>query len=283
MQDEASRDRESRFPRLQPRDILSPAATLLGFVLVSFTYILGVVTDASSLSRFISFLIIAVILLIIAAVFTILSNLLRNETLWRISMAFYAGSWIFFGIITILVLSNSLKLDPFTIELPPINDQLIAASVSVIGSVISLYLSIKYSRVLFKQLLEQYLSSFTNERETIREEVERITTEENKDNEMAFLRVYIDLEKSLRLLAERSGLRKDDNRYYITSRIVKQYSSVGLLSNNFVESFNIIRKMRNEIVHGNPSRKYSEEELKYAMYLGFIMQKELDKILSSSG
>jgi len=271
----------TKFPVLQPRDILSPAATLLGFVLASFTYILGLAEDVSDISRFITFLIIAVFFLVIAAVLTIISNLTKYYVLWQAALVFYAGSWLFFGLIILIVLGNSLKLDPFTIQLPTLSNQLLVAIGSIGISILATYIAVRTSLQTTSELnslIEKYENS-SSDQDDIAEEVKKITNEQGQDMEMAFLSIYMDMEKSLRKFAEQRAIpAKYGKEHFTVWEIVKYSSHVGLLSNEFVNSFHILREMRNEIVHGMTKRKFRKKDLFNATTLAATMKIELNNI-----
>lgn len=281
MSSELSSRERNILPQLQPRDILSPAATLLGFVLASFTFVLGFVEDQADLSRFITFLILAVILLVVAAILTVSANLLNKEILWRISMAFYAASWLFFGAMVILVLSRSLGIDPFKIQLPEPDIQLITAVLSVCMSLVSVLVSYYYGAKLFRRDLRSALAKYQDrismESSRINETIEKAVLEEQEDKKMSFVKLAIEMERIIRQIAETKqvSLPYQGKRPLSIIQILNQMEKERIITNNFIEAFRSIWKVRNAVVHG---QYVDSRDLNMALDLAATLLLELETI-----
>lgn len=105
--------------------------------------------------------------------------------------------------------------------------------------------------------------------------IKNITTEQEQDKEMSFLRIFIDIEKTLREIVTRLP---DYTELDVMSirRIVKELTYRELIDKNIGNAFLVINRIRNQVVHGGT---ISNNEIDMALNIGASLLIEFVKIL----
>lgn len=268
--------RIEKIPRMTPRDVLSPAATLMGFVIASLTFLLNFAKEQTDFSLLFTILSIAIIFLVVSAMLIVLSSFYSSELLWKASLAIYLGGWFFFGLILIYVLIASINQKPIELILPEIDTQKYLVLSSIIISLISILQFYREKITILNNLNENYKKIFSMIDEKEPGTKERKIIFEEKDETMNFIRVTMELERMLKMLAEKYQISIPYNRPVSPRVLMDNLTKKEIISSNIKDSFDIIWKIRNAVIHSG----YVEiQEIKKAMDIAMTIYYELDSKL----
>lgn len=135
------------FPRMQPRDVVAPSATILAFIITAFGIIVTLADEAQQLvvKNFALILITVVILFVSAVSLTALSSLVEKQILWRASLAVYAFGWFFLGTVTVITLVGyGYGIEALQIQLPQYNAPAVNISAFLVSAICSFLLRFFY-------------------------------------------------------------------------------------------------------------------------------------------
>ncbi|MHA1789882.1 MAG: hypothetical protein ACTSXT_11755 [Candidatus Helarchaeota archaeon] len=272
-------------PVLQPRDILSPSATLLGFVFTTLGITLTFLTEQEEILKNISYILIgAILFIVLSAILTILATYRKSLTLWNWARRFYIASWGFLGIVSILVLVGKIfGFEILQITLPEFNQELVTG-LSALLSLIVGFLSSRIGYISLKKEIETQLESFEIVRNRYENEIDRkidqAFMEEDEDLEMTFFKIAVNIEKNLRSIIEIIGLDSDSREFRSARNIFNYLIKKGVITGNLINAFNTVWNIRNNIAHGE---KVYSNDLKLALDLSALLLVELEKIRSQLG
>ena len=272
---------ENRFDRgLLPRDILTPAATLVGLVLTAIglsTSIVGLSTVLQTLSLA---LVSVVVLFVSAAFLTCLASLRSSYGIFRVAVVLYTGGWVFAGIfICLLLLGYAWGIQILQIQIPEIPiltvQTLISVAVSISSAVYAL-LIYRRSRIDSQRLttLIEQLAEDQNKTKMITKEALGVTS---NDPKMAFVKVTIDLEEVLRKMALAYGLPKQEGAKATMMKLLDYLSSKGVIHPATANSIIYVRDIRNRVVHS--AGDISERDVMVALDLAATLLAKLSALL----
>jgi len=239
---------------MQPRDILTPAATLLGLVLAAIG-LSSAIAGASAILQTLSIvLMIIVVLFAGAALATCVASLRRSHRVLRVAVVLFATGWAFTGIIVcLLLLGYAWGIQIFQIPVivvPQFASLNIESILSIAGGVFSFLVGLyNYRRTRIKQELEELANSLAADRGKTQAIVRHTLDADPRDPKMAFVRLTINLEKAVRKIAESSGYPERDARTVPLRRITGYLRSKGILDSGTADSINRIWNVRNMIIH----------------------------------
>jgi len=268
----------SGIPPLQPRDILSPAATLLGFIFASLGIAIGFAPEESDfLNNFLNILIFTVSLIIISAFLTVITSLTQRRVVWLVTRVVYAFTWIFLGYIVIILLIGRISgIESLQIQLPQFNFSGILL-ISGIFSAISIFILFQY-RLAFRKDLESASDKIqlsTLDIETAREAIDR-TLLDDYDKQMALLKLTIEIERILREFMESlDDLSWRERSRSTLGRMTKILGERKIISKSLEEALFSIGNVRNAVVHEG---EVDNRELDIALELSAKVLWELKQV-----
>lgn len=270
---------DDRLPQLQPRDILSPSATLLGFIITALGIVISLAGDQSDfLNNIFYILLLAIIFIILSAILTVISSIRKSKSAWWWARTIYVASWIFLGLIVIIILIGIVfGVKALQIQLPDFNQNIISL-LGLTSAAISLILSLIWVREFerdLKNAISKLNTSLEKDEILIDNTIKNITTEQEQDKEMSFMRIFIDIEKTLREIVTRLPDYTESDVMSIR-RIVGELTSRELIDKNIGDAFFVINRIRNQVVHGGT---VSKNEIDMALNIGASLLIEFVRIL----
>ena len=239
---------------MQPRDILTPAATLLGLVLAAIG-LSSAIAGASAILQALSIVLIVIVVLFAgAALATCVASLRQSHRVLRVAVVLFATGWGFTGIVVcLLLLGYAWGIQIFQIpvivvpQLASLNiESILSIAAAVISFLVGLY---NYRRTRIRQQLEKLANSLAADRGKTRAIVRQTLDSDPRDPKMAFVRLTIDLEKALRKKAASSGYPDKDAGIHPLRRITGYLRSKGTLDPQTVDSINRVWRVRNIVIH----------------------------------
>lgn len=242
---------------ISPRDILTPVATLVGFIVAS----IGLAATSPAVAKVfqeLSLGLLSVIVLFVGAAFvTCLASLRNSRGVFRAAQFLYMIGWIFTGLfLSLLLLSLAWGIQLLSIKIPalPPNVDLqtvLSVASSVIGAAVAL----------------ETFRRFRIDRRKVEEKISQISVDRSKvnaitksalsldDPKIAFLGVMIEVERTLRDLAIAVGYSQNkfsvhDMRRYLESK--------GVLDSATSESLAFVWRIRNMIAHSSGDVSYGD-------------------------
>ncbi len=189
---------------IQPRDILTPAATLLGLVVAAIG-LSSTIAGVSSIMRALSLVLILVVLLFAsAAMATCVSTLRRSYRLFRVGVVLFAMGWAFTAlVVSIFLIGYAWGVDVLliTIPIPQIPRLDIATLISTTFSIISAIVAFwSYRKNRIDKLQLTNLASKLPPRAAKRSQalIDHTLEQELDDPKMALVKLAIDIERDLR-------------------------------------------------------------------------------------
>ena len=74
---------DDSMPQLQPRDILSPSATLLGFIITALGVVISLAGDQTDFLKNIFYILLfAIIFIILSSILTVISSIRKSKSAW---------------------------------------------------------------------------------------------------------------------------------------------------------------------------------------------------------
>lgn len=271
------RDRDKRdFPVMQPRDILTPTATLLALSVASIALVVSVLPQNPDIVRNFATIMIGVVILFVAtAVSTSLASLLGRESFWRFSIALYIVGWTYLGaVLFILFIGYATGIESF--QLPQF-DISIGLGIPLLMSIFSLAISIiavLRFRILVETLYDM-IASLRVDRSKVKEETQRVLASEGKDIKMSVIETVIEIEKKLKELAFSAQLIKDKEIRRGGRQIAKVLHKWGIINSDLMGAVDEVWRIRNLIVHGHV---VTEKETRTALDLAVTVLVALREI-----
>lgn len=224
------------FEDLQPKDILTPSATIVGFILAS----IGIITSFNDVLRsYVTLLIIVILFFLVTTILTLFSSLTKKVILWKYAQISYLASWSLVAITTLAILLKlGFDIDIFSIKLiPEIPNKELAISliVSVVVSFVSAligYQIINKINTIFKEI--ENLKKSHKPRK-LRKSTQEIVVE--------LLETLIKIENRIRSLARPELHNKPihDISYYLVSKAI--------LPETILRDIRLLWAVRNKLVH----------------------------------
>jgi len=239
---------------MQPRDILTPAATLLGLVLAAIG-LSSAIAGASTILQTLSIVLIFIVVLFAgAALATCVASLRRSHRVLRVAVVLFAIGWAFTGmIVCLLLLGYAWGIQIFqipVITVPQFTSLNIESILSIAGAVFSFLVALySYRGTRIKQQLETLVNSLAADRDKTQAIVRQTLDVDPRDPKMAFVRLTIDLEKALRKRAVSDRHPERDARSAPVRRIADYLRSKGTVDSETADSINRIWNVRNMILH----------------------------------
>lgn len=234
---------------IHPRDILTPVATLVGFVVAAIG-LSATVAGVSDVLRTLSLGLLSVVVLFVGAAFvTCVASLRHSHGIFRAAQFLYMMGWVSAGLFLCLLLLGfawgiqilNFKVPNFpTLDLQTVFSLVIA----VISSLLSLVI-LQKSRIDVSKLSKE-IKEIPANRAKVDSIVESALSLD--DPKMAFLRVMIDLERTLRDLAIRHGY----SQQHVTVRDLNRFlESNGIIDPITSQSLDFVWRIRNMVAHGS--------------------------------
>ena len=240
------------YPRILPRDILTPAATLVGLVVTAIGLSTTIATVSVVLQTLSIALVVVVILFVAAAFVTCLSSLWNSRSIFRAGVVLYAVGWVFTGIVvSLLLLGNAWGIQILQIQIPQIPSVDIERLLSLFFSVFSVVIAVaiyRRSRIDEKRLIgmTKQLAEDPDKTKTI---MQTTPGADSSDPRMAVLGIAIGLERDLRTIAESCGFPESQARAIPTSTIVDYLLSKEIIDGATASSIKALWRVRNIILH----------------------------------
>jgi len=275
---------ETRFDQLlQPRDILTPAATFVGLVLTAIGVSTAIVGFSTVLQTFLVALILVVVLFVGAALLTCFSSLRNSYGIFKVAIVLYTGGWFAAGVfICLLLVGYAWGIQILQIQIPNIPtitvEELISIAMSTLAIVFSLVV-FKRTRIDKKQLtasIEQ-LAEDRSKAQTIAKEALVATS---NDPKMAFLKAAIDLENTLRKMALEFGLPQREANVASIGKLLDYLASNKAIDLTTGSSMGYVRSIRNKVVHS--AGDVSPKDAMLALDLAATLLAKLSPIKSSN-
>ncbi len=256
---------------IHPRDIFTPAATLLGLVIAAIGLASTIAGIASILRALSLVLIVVVILFAAAAIATCVSTLRRSHRLFRVGIVLFGLGWAFTAlVVSIFLIGYTWGISVFQITVPRVPSLDIAALISIVFSIISGFAALwsyQKNRIDTRQLTK-LVSEFPPHDAWQSQEILRQTLEgEINDPKMAFVKLTIDIERVLRSKAKSLGYTHGP--YAPLPEVINFLLSKNAISSVTAASLREIRMVRNAIVHSGGD--VSSEEATKALNLAAIV------------
>jgi class 3 adenylate cyclase len=235
-----------------PRDILTPAATLVGLVVTAIGLSTAIATVSVVLQTLSVALVVVVILFVAAAFVTCVSSLRNSRSIFRVSVVLYAVGWVFTGIVvSLLLLGNAWSIQILQIQIPQIPSVDIERLLSSIFSVFSVILAVviyRRSRIDRKRLISMTRDLGEDPSKT-KAIVQTALGADQSDPSMAILGITIELERELRTIVQACGLPQSQARTAPMSTIVDYLSSKNVIDEAAADSTKALWRLRNIILH----------------------------------
>jgi len=125
------------FPTMETRDIVSPSATILGFIITTFGILVAIARESEQviIRNFALVFIFVLLLFVLAVVFTALSSLLGKIILWKCALLSYILGWIFLGtVMTITLIGYAYGIESLQWQLANFSPLLLNALSSIIDA-----------------------------------------------------------------------------------------------------------------------------------------------------
>jgi len=220
-----------RLQLMEPRDIVTPSATILGLILTALGILVAIPEANQTTVRNFAFLFIVVVLLFVSAViFTALTSLLRRAELWSWALTLYIAGWAVIGtILTVLLIGYAGGIDILQSPLP----QFSPAVVLMIAGLVGVIISEAVIRLLSKTVNEYRtkVQKISKKVDVSKKELDEATEELKSEsidliNSLMILRSDIEIE--LRRLAKLS--RTEVTRPFPVRRLVTAFKQKEILS-----------------------------------------------------
>lgn len=247
-----------------PRDILTPVATLVGFVVAAIG-LSTTVAGVSDVLRTLSLGLLLVVVLFVGAAFvTCLASLRNSRGIFKAAQFLYMMGWVSAGVFLCLLLLGfawGIQILSFKIpRFPSLDLQTVFSfATAIISSVLSLVI-FERARINRRQLAED-IRQIPTDRAKVHSIIESALSLD--DPKMAFLRVVIDLERTLRDLAITNGY----SQQRVSMRDLLDYlERKGIIDSNTSGSLAFVWRIRNMIAHasGDVSSRDAREALDLA-------------------
>jgi hypothetical protein len=247
-------DRDERaFPLMQPRDILTPTATLLALSVASIALIISIMPQNPNIVRnFAAIMIGVVILFISSAVTTSLATFLRRQWIWRTAIGLYIIGWVYLaGVLLILFVGYATGIEIFQLPKFDILTGLGIPLVVVLFLLVELVWMLRH-REMFMRGLEILLRIMRESmdavgKERVGRETEDILAIEKKDVPMSVVKTVIEIERRLREIAISLGF---EPRHIGASQLAYMLFKRGVIDERTLQAITEVWKVRNYVVHG---------------------------------
>lgn len=265
-------------PLLQPRDILSPSATLLGFIITALGIVLSLGGDQPNfIKNVFLILLFTIIFIVLSAMLTIFSSIRQNRSAWWWARTVYGTSWLFLGLIVIIILIGMVYgVKSLQIQLPDFNTNVVSAIAAISGvtsALVSYFRLKRYENDLEKSISNLAVDTF-QDKMLIGKLIENVIAEQEFDREMAFTRIYIEIESLLRKILVLIPNGESLVGMY-PRKIIDELLKLGLVKYSLKDSFSVINKVRNTVVHGGTVNK---KELDMAIELAASLFMEFERL-----
>jgi len=260
---------------MEPRDILTPAATVVGLVITAIGLSASITGLSTVLQAISPALVFVVVLFVGASSLTCLASICNSHRCFRMAIVLYTAGWIFMGTVVCLILLGyawgiqilQLRIPQFPIEIQTLLSA--TAAIASLGGLVETYRKAWLDRKMIVQLLNQ----LAEDRTKISEIAQRALTAERNDPKMALVSIAIDLEKRLRRIAISQGF--DEQRATVTpvSQVLNYLLSRNVIGQSTANAITLIWKTRNLIVHSGGD--VSEKDALIALDLAASVLKKL--------
>jgi len=263
---------------MEPRDIVTPSATILGLIIAALGILIAIPEANQATIRNFAFLFIVVVLLFVSAViFTALASLLRRAELWNWALRLYIAGWAVLGtILTLLLIGYAGGINILQSPLP----QLSPGVVLMIAGLVGIIISEAVIRLLRKTVNEYRtkVQEISKKVEVSKKELDEATVElksESMDlmNSLMILRSDIAIE--LRRLAKLS--RTEIARPYPIRKLVTAFKQKEILSPEIAYAILFVYNFCSRAVHGE---LVSEKDALLVRELGLKTLISLRKLVS---
>jgi hypothetical protein len=264
---------------MRPRDILTPAATLVGLVITTIG--LSSVTGLSDVLKTMSSALVLIVgLFVTAATFTCFASLKSSHAIFRLGLILYTIGWIFTGLVLSLVLlSYAWGIQILQIRISQLPN--LETLVSAISAIISLLAAIEsYRRLrIDRQQIAGLTDLLTEDRNKTNAIVQQTLKIDTDDPKMAVVRLAMDLESILRKLAISHGLSEKEKGVTPVKRLQSYLLEKNAIDTTTANALELIRKTRNIIVHSGGD--VSREDALVAMGLAAAVLEKLSRKVSA--
>jgi hypothetical protein len=234
---------------IHPRDILTPVATLVGFVAAAIG-LSATVAGVSDVLRALSLGLLSVVVLFVGAAFvTCVASLRRSRGIFKAAQILYMMGWVSAGLFLCLLLLGfawGIQILKFKIpNFPSLDLQTVFSLVMGLIGIFSSLVIFQKSRIDVGKLSKEIVEIPVN-RANVNSIVESAL--QLDDPKMAFLRVMIDLERTLRDLAIKHGY----SQQRVTMRDLSRFLELkGIIDPITSESLAFVWRIRNMVAHGS--------------------------------
>jgi uncharacterized protein YutE (UPF0331/DUF86 family) len=248
------RDRDERaFPLMQPRDILTPTATLLALSVASIALIISIMPQNPNIVRnFAAIMIGVVILFISSAVTTSLATFLRRQWIWRTAIGLYIIGWVYMaGVLLILFVGYATGIEFFQLPKFDILTGLGIPLFFVLILLVELVWMLRHRETFMRgleillRIMRESMDAVSKER--VGQETKDILAIEKKDAQMSVVKTVIEIERRLREIATSLGY---EPRHIGASQLAQVLFKKGVIEERTMQAITEVWKVRNYVVHG---------------------------------
>ena len=267
-----------REPELTPRDILQPIATLIGLLVAAIGFIKSSLPDPV-FQGLIGVIAVMIGIFISTAALTTLYFTIHSRRIWRTALILYPVSWITFGTGVLFILIEvgygPISLPNFpTISLSDILTFFLGFIAVLTARTIASLRNDRISKSFSE--LTAYLKGRTDKQKVEAEsEAEKLVTPD-MDYSLAFIKVSLDIEASVRAIATKYGIPSSK---YTVEELQQQLFEKEIISQSELVPLMNTWKLRNEIVHG---LDINDQLAKIVLEVALGLQKRLMEILARS-
>jgi len=272
---------------MQPRDIVTPSAAILGLILAAFGIVVTLAGEPQQVvvKNFALIFCAVVALFVCAVVFTIFSSLLRKVKLWNCALIFYTFGWGFLGSVMILVLVGyGFGIETLQLQFPQFSVELVTSQSILVGLILGALVSILLARRVSEY--RRCVSQLSRALEVPGKEF----SEALADLEMTSSDIRKQLEKlcakitqQIRILAKVSGIEeKMGGPFFPLIRVLYVLRDEEILSSEITNIAVFVYQGCNRAIHGeviseNDARLIRELSLKTTVTLKKIVDEYSNK------
>jgi len=236
-------------PWIHPRDILTPVATLIGFVAAAIG-LSATVAGVSDVLRTLSLGLLSIVILFVGAAFvTCVASLRHSRGIFKAAQFLYMMGWVSAGLFLCLLLLGfawGTQILKFKIpNFPSLDIQTVFSWVMGLIGFLFTVVIVQKSRINIGKLSKE-IKEIPANRAKVDSIVESALSLD--DPKMAFLRVMIDLEQTLRDLAMRHGYSQQRVSVLDLDRFLESKTIIDPMT---ADSLAFVWRIRNMVAHGS--------------------------------
>lgn len=239
---------------MQPKDVITPSATILGLILTAIGILVSLGGDTNQLivRNFAFLFIIVVILFVSAVIVTALFSLLKKQKLWSASLILFVAGWSVLGSVLIIVLVGyAYGIETLQIQLPTFDTNFILNILSIIAGLsglISASLYFEKMRRRLKQLKKLSVELSSAKTKPIEATPVLGLKALGLRNSLTLIRSEIEFELKKLLIGRKN---KEDIARVPLRRSINYLIDMGVIKPNLANALISVYRFSSRAVHGD--------------------------------